>query len=447
MRICLKYKKLIFVTKFIVNLVTMEDCNICCEKYTMKIKKKTGCPYCEFHCCTGCFRRYLLDNGKDNPDCMSCHRELNIDFIMEVTPKTFYNKEYREKKANDLLSREKSLLPETQNIMEERIAYQKKMELVNVLKAEERQLKERLKNIKREIFTIRHSNIDIFMENKNKEERKKFIKACPVNNCRGFLSQAWKCGICSVNVCSKCHEIKEDNHICDENTVATAKLLANDSKPCPKCASLIYKIEGCDQMFCTSCHTPFSWKTGKIVSGIIHNPHFYQWQREQNGGIAPRVPGDNPCGYNIYEIPYTYMIRQKLRNENKTCPNWEESHRLIGHIIGIELRRYPNIMGIQDNTDLRINFLSNKIDEKAFLRTLKLRQKKTEKNRAIHQILELFYISAIDIFKTYMNNTLSHIETPLFELKKYANNELDKVKNKYSGKIPYISDTWQIKTK
>jgi ribosomal protein L32 len=285
------------------------------------------------------------------------------------------------------------------------------------------------------------------MENKNKEERKKFIKACPVNNCRGFLSQAWKCGICSVNVCSKCHEIKEDNHICDENTLATAKLIANDSKPCPKCASLIYKIEGCDQMFCTSCHTPFSWKTGKIVSGIIHNPHFYQWQREQNGGIAPRVPGDNPCGYNFYEIPYTYAIRQKLRNENKTCPNWEEAHRLVGHIIGIELRRYPNIMGIQDNTDLRINFLSNKIDEKSFLRTLKLRQKKTEKNRAIHQILELFYISAIDIFKTYMNNTISHIETPLFELKKYANNELDKVKNKYSGKIPYISETWQIKTK
>ena len=72
-------------------------------------------------------------------------------------------------------------------------------------------------------------------------------------------------------------------------------MLAKDSKPCPKCQSLIFKINGCDQMWCTQCHTAFSWKTGKLEKNI-HNPHFYEWQRKNGGGAAPRNPGDFECG-------------------------------------------------------------------------------------------------------------------------------------------------------
>ena len=119
---------------------------------------------------------------------------------------------------------------------------------------------------------------------------------CPSENCRGFLSQAWKCGTCSVFmfvlIVEKLKVVeKMMDHVCDKDAVATAKLLAEETKPCPKCAVPIYKISGCDQMWCVECQTPFSWKTGQIVTGIIHNPHFYQWQRDQNGGVAPRVPG------------------------------------------------------------------------------------------------------------------------------------------------------------
>ena len=129
-------------------------------------------------------------------------------------------------------------------------------------------------------------------------ERRVFVRACPAGDCRGFLSQVWKCGMCDNWTCPDCHEVKglekDGPHMCDPNSVETAKMLAKDSRPCPKCASVIFKIDGCDQMFCTQCHTAFSWRTGRVEMGTIHNPHYYEYQRQR--GTVPRNPGDVPCG-------------------------------------------------------------------------------------------------------------------------------------------------------
>jgi hypothetical protein len=51
-------------------------------------------------------------------------------------------------------------------------------------------------------------------------------------------------------------------------------------------------------MWCTAdnCKTAFSWNSGKIINGTIHNPHYYEWLRRNNNGEIPRNPGDIPCG-------------------------------------------------------------------------------------------------------------------------------------------------------
>jgi hypothetical protein len=57
----------------------------------------------------------------------------------------------------------------------------------------------------------------------------------------------------------------------------TIKMIQKESKPCPNCNEFISKISGCDQMFCVHCGTAFSWKTGQVERGTIHNPHAHQY--------------------------------------------------------------------------------------------------------------------------------------------------------------------------
>jgi len=142
---------------------------------------------------------------------------------------------------------------------------------------------------------------------KSSEPARQFIKPCPAADCNGFLSTQWRCKVCDIQVCSTCHEIKGmipkgikpthafPDHVCDPGNVATAQMLKKDSKNCPSCGVTIHKTEGCNQMWCTNCNTAFSWRTGKRINGVIHNPHFFEWQRQNNGAVA-RTPGDIPCG-------------------------------------------------------------------------------------------------------------------------------------------------------
>lgn len=427
----------------------METCNICCDNINKGNKKEVKCPYCEFSSCLVCFRTYLMDNSRITADCMNCHRELSMEFISEVTPKVFHSQEYRNKRAEDLLSREKSLLPATQHLVEARKERERREKIINDLNDELKYLKERSREIREEIFRLRTEPIDgeNGAENGGEKERKKFIMGCPAENCRGFLSQAWKCGTCDIYACPHCRCIKgarEDaEHVCDKEAVETAKLLAQDTKCCPSCATPIYKIAGCDQMYCTSCHTPFSWKTGQIVTGVIHNPHFYEWQRQQNGGVAPRVPGDVPCG----GLPWINTVRAIMVTRKQEDNGITRCHRMINHIREIEMIRYPDRMGVTNNSDLRVMFLMHIIDEETWKRNLKMRQKRAEKDREIHQILEMFHISATDIFNTYVSGNILTIQEPLEQLRTYTNRNLLKIKHKYTVKVPYLEADWKLESK
>ncbi len=145
------------------------------------------------------------------------------------------------------------------------------------------------------------------------KERRTFIMKCQVANCAGFLSTHYKCGVCDTTTCVECLEIKEnDAHECKKENVDSAKMIKKETRPCPTCATRIYKIDGCDQMWCVDCKTAFSWNTGNVVNSKIHNPHYYEYIRQTQGSV-PRDPDDIVMGQNVcIEFPTFQNVRNSM---------------------------------------------------------------------------------------------------------------------------------------
>ena len=246
---------------------------------------------------------------------MQCKNRWERDFLITATAKILLSMVNTIRIVPICFSnRKKVAFPETMPLVE------------NYLKvADERMKKETIKKkiiaLRTELNGLRNAeficsrNIRQYSNGEAGEAKKaEFKRACPVDGCLGFLSTAWKCGVCNIWTCPTCMEIKgpnkDDPHECDPNTVESVKLLKKDTKNCPSCAAMIYKISGCDQMWCTQCHIAFSWRTGRQVNGVIHNPHFYQWQNNGGGGGNVNAPGAAVCG----GLPDLYTVRSVWRD-------------------------------------------------------------------------------------------------------------------------------------
>ena len=413
-----------------------KECQVCCNNYTKSKNKKVSCPFCNYDCCTSCFQTYLL-NSTHNTECMNCRKELTLDFIGFNTCKTFHNKTYRDKRAKDLLSKEKSLLPDTQELFESQREEKKLIEEIRELTETTKLIKQQISERMIRLEELRYARAN--PQGNDIKERKQFVKKCIVEDCRGFLSQAWKCGTCDVNACSKCHKVKGEDHVCNKDDVATMDLLKSDTKPCPSCSIPIYKVDGCDLMWCVTCHTTFSWNSGQVTKVLHnHNPHYYQWLRENNG-VVPRTPGDNPCGDDgLIEIS---ILTYKLRADKTGPSELPVIHRYIADMVYAILPLYRATETMDDNTDLRVKYLGKEINEDYWFKMLKMRQKRYEKNKELNQVLTMFINVSYDLFRGYVNNTIKHDQSieSFHGIKTYTNEELKKISKKYDNTAPIIS--------
>lgn len=428
--------------------VTMEDCNICCEKYNRQNHKKVDCYFCDFSSCRACIQVYLLSTTND-PHCMSCKNAWNREFVDQSCTKVFRNKELKNHREQILLEREKCLLPQTQELVARK---KQEINLKNLLedtKAEiirQRQLQHDLEN---QLYRLQagHALEDI--------PKKRFVRKCPIEECKGFLSSDWKCGLCSKKICSKCNELDNgEDHECDPNSVETVKLLNKDTKPCPSCGTMIFKISGCSQMWCPDCHTAFNWSSGRIETGIIHNPHFYEFQRRVGGGNTNRNLGDIPCGGmpSVGEIvrffhptvSERHMPLYGYRNYPRPTPTnplekkLTDIHRCVNHAQAYELGQYRDIA--VNNSDLRVAFLMDDITEATMKKTLQVREKAKEKSRDIANVLMMFCDTSGDYFRQLLVKEVTSEEclNILNQLKDYFNSSMKEIHTRYNCVTPYI---------
>jgi hypothetical protein len=378
-----------------------------------------------------CVQRYLLETSND-PHCMGCKRAWDREVVDEGCTKTFRNKQLKEHRETILMERERCLLPETQPLVERRLHAKALEHQVAEISRQIRNLYRERDRLQDEVYEARYNRIL-----PPGEKKREFVRKCPVEDCRGFLSTAWKCGICENKICPECNEIKGEDHECDPANVETVKLLKKDTKPCPKCGTLIFKISGCSQMWCPDCHTAFCWNTGRIETGIIHNPHYYEFQRQH--GTRGRNHGDIPCG----GMPTLNELRAVVRQSDITIYN---IHRGITHIQEVELRwQYPEVQAV-DNTELRVQFMMKEIDETYMKQALQKREKAYAKMRDIRGILQMVSDTGGDLMRQIVvnPNEFSKSLDVLNRLRVYYNVTMQKVESRYGCVVPFLLGNWTI---
>jgi hypothetical protein len=456
-----------------------KDCPICAEKYNNSTHKSVPCEYadCAFKACKLCVRTYLL-NATNEPHCMHCKKNWTELFIVNQLNRSFITSEYKAHRKGLLLDREISKLPETMHVAE-------KQKRINAQAQIAAKISIKMKEAERDFNIIYHE-----LEEANKElerikngkdmtcsERKKFIMPCPNNDCRGYLSSQYKCGLCNLFTCVACHEIigvtKEDPHTCKEENVQSEELIKKETKPCPTCGTRISKISGCDQMWCPECHKAFSWRTGLVDNGIIHNPHFYQYQRDISDGQAiPRNPGDIVCGDICDWKALRYRILNYIdKKEHIPGSNIELNllltniHQFVVHITRVDLANVRDkIRTLTDFEHLRCRYILQLIDKEEFAKNIYKNDALHKKFNEMLHVYEILSVVGIELFAKLLNDDLAQSSFKLSynkmfvenvinkvgeynKLREYCNEQFKTISLTYHHTVPFIDEMYMISTK
>lgn len=385
-------------------------CNICVEEYNKSTRLPIECPYCHYEVCRTCCETYILNESEVKCMNTECAKTWTRKHIREIFTLVFINGQLKEHQQKVLFDRERALLPATQPIIEGKI-------LARKIDEELTQLRNTIAKLRQDETVLLH-NKSVAL-NRRTGERNVFVRACPEEECRGFLSSQWKCGICEKWVCPDCHIVKgytrDADHECKEDDLATAKLLSTDTKPCPKCGTGIFKVDGCDQMWCTQCHTAFNWRSGRIEQ-TVHNPHYFEWMRRTGGGEAPRNPLDVPCGrvldHHLVRI-FSNMLRthyQQTTNNRTVYTRIDNTIRFGIHLLHVERPTPQNYE--RRNEDLRVAYLMKEISEKEMQELLQKDDKRHHKNQEIADVYTLLANTVGDILYRFLNYLEENKHTP-----------------------------------
>lgn len=409
------------------------SCTICTEKYTISLRKKIECLYCNDSFCVQCIKKYLLSHQND-PCCMNCKHEWNREFIDLILSKNFRSKDYKKHRENVLFDREQIFFKDTLHLMdtnqEQKIICQK---MIDNYHKEKKILQKKLSELNNALTTYRcnlhmlENSPTLVLKDMHQVEKKQFIKKCGHGDCKGYVNHRGSCGLCKTIICMNCHEIKQLDHSCLQENVDSVAQIKKDSKTCPKCHVLIYKIDGCRQMWCTQCHTAFDWKTGTILHNKIHNPHYYEWQKNNSNEIQ------NEC--NLDELPSLSRMRIYYSSINLDFlikKRLFEIHRNINHLQDLDMRRLnnPNDADLfSRNLESRVYYLHSHITENVFKNQLALKENKIERDRNLFLLYEMISNTIISILYETFLQAKEYIETisikKINSLHEYGNQQLD----------------------
>lgn len=429
------------------------ECSVCDEEFTSS--RTITCPKCDNVTCKACMKQFIETNGTD-ACCLNegCDTTWTRRFLTENFGTSYVNGKYKkmidlnrvdrvvatnarfmedakryktlkqlEAKKQEADSKTKLLQTEMWKLshnyqrLKDALSRDAPVERVDELNAaREKYLK--VRDVKwraddahikyRDRYLVAKREFDQGKSTSSGDgEKVIYQKPCPKPECKGFLSQKGICGMCKIHVCSKCNVpkgITEEEivaHECKKEDIESVEAIRKETKPCPRCGTRIHKLSGCDQMWCPYCQdkygegTTFSWRTGKIERGRIHNPHYIDYMRNRKANL--REVGDVHCG----GLPQTWQFDHKLQSP-------EYGGRYIGDV---PLKTRTRVMNIlrrlseinqyvvnplreklrQQNIHrmAQIKHIVGEINDKKFRLAISRTEKKVEKDQEILDIFEV----------------------------------------------------------
>ena len=476
-------------------------CNICVEKINQTTRKTIECPRCSFTCCKACAKTYITDS-EHYLQCMNCKETWERIELLKMFGKSFMSTTYRDVRREMLYERESRLFPGTQSVIEadaeieklrkeidgldEKYAKKREEQAIPITRFRASEEVMKVSDAFDKLFILQNALVAEYnvLDNKKRREkqslkwqiqtlnneiahgsRRAYLVNCSKVDCKGTLGSVhktthghYKCSLCSDITCVECRSGvpgAEEDHICDPETKLSLKLVEETSKPCPGCNIFIYKIEGCDVMFCTSCHVSFSWDTKEILNKRLHNPHLTEWLRQTNGGVVERERNDIPCGREITR-PLMKEINAEIdiwqaspdltgdqRRAFNTCidrlqKTYKYYRRLINQVI---FKLGTSEFSHRSNQAARLKFLRGAMTEKEFKTEIQRADKIASRKMEYLQIALAYRDSCTDIlWECYENRKTKDLESWIESgeqssaLLNYMDSCLQEIHTSYVGK-------------
>jgi hypothetical protein len=195
-------------------------------------------------------------------------------------------------------------------------------------------------------------------------------------------------------------------HVCDTQKLSTASEIKKNTKPCPKCATRIYKYEGCDLMWCTQCQTPFSWEKGTIANTKnIHNPHYFDWLHQ----MAVSKKNENDVSINQQsqcdqgQLPdYSTLLTPLNKKFHYNDPKLDQIRAEHRDLIAIIYDELPRLKADKKRHEKdatlrnRIQFILGESSEDSLKRMVITSERKKHKYTIIVQILEAYVSMCVE---------------------------------------------------
>ena len=432
-------------------------CSICVEQFNKTNRKPFVSPCCpDFDVCRGCVGTFVMGSAHA-PSCMTCKTVYSHETLVSEFTKKFID-ELALEQANVFKETQRALLPGTmahvQNL--NRLATLEKEQAETW--AEIKRLTGRRRELTGEIRDMKDVIAHPYLYNNHPDPAddpdpdvptelrvhrevdapRKFIMPCAHAECRGFVNNSYKCGMCQQYTCTKCLKPKvpghEGAHVCDPDDVASVMEIRKNTKPCPKCGCRISKVSGCSQMFCTAtgCGTVFDWNTLRIqVGGLVHNPEVHAF-RERHGiaqGNGDAGGCDEPVG--LWDVREAHDARKRMllrvgRNDpqiesiNEVAMTMASMVSARNHIEDIDIRRFRNDSSEERLLKLRVKYLRNEVSETDWSRQIRAIHKQIRKNGDYLAILNGAPEVITELLRVQLGNLRDGAEVELGQIKEFG---------------------------